>query len=209
MRIKRDVLRKTRRPQLEGLFLIAMDLMLEAQVPRDLAHTPSSEYPDYLEVRKYLGNFSSHRREVTSRAQRPPGIIAERIGDVEHMTCFLIKDKHATSGFKQLVIDISGSSSLMKQEMMHLRPLETARNLPVFTIPKTGALDDLGRPLPRTGTSADHLAPGHYPVERDFPTTSRRYEEIPSGWLTRSARVKQVFMPFEARRCRPRGVYSS
>eukprot|EP00913_Durusdinium_trenchii_P035451 g33177.t1 len=73
------------------------------------------------------------------------------------------------------------------------------RNLPVFTISKNGINAEMGRPLPRTQTSADHLAPGHYPVERDFPTTARRYEEIPSGWLTRSARVKHVFMPFEDR----------
>ncbi|CAJ1366945.1 unnamed protein product [Effrenium voratum] len=92
-----------------------------------------SDYPDYLEFRKYLGNFSSHR------------------------------------------------------------------NHPCFTISKTGIHDELGRPLPRTRTSADHLAPGHYPVDRDFPTTARRYEEIPSGWLTRSARVKQVFQPYEDR----------
>eukprot|EP00435_Cladocopium_sp_Y103_P070781 s58_g36.t1 len=93
-----------------------------------------SEYPAHLELRKYLGNFSTHR------------------------------------------------------------------NLPVFTISKTGVEEELGRPLPRTQTSADHLAPGHYPVERDFPTTTRRYEEIPSGWLTRSSRVKQVLMPYEDRR---------
>mmetsp|Transcript_54056 Transcript_54056/g.101416 ORF Transcript_54056/g.101416 Transcript_54056/m.101416 type:complete len:222 (+) Transcript_54056:44-709(+) len=91
-----------------------------------------SEYPEYLELRQYLGNFSTHR------------------------------------------------------------------NLPVFSISKTGFGDELGRPLPRTKTSADHLAPGHYPVDRDFPT-KRRYEEVPSGWLTRSGRVKQVFMPYEDR----------
>mmetsp|Transcript_120873 Transcript_120873/g.170004 ORF Transcript_120873/g.170004 Transcript_120873/m.170004 type:complete len:222 (-) Transcript_120873:204-869(-) len=91
-----------------------------------------SDYPEYLELRQYLGNFSTHR------------------------------------------------------------------NLPCFTISKTSFGEDIGRPLPRTKTSADHLAPGHYPVDRDFPT-KRRYEEVPSGWLTRSARVKQVFMPYEDR----------
>ncbi|CAE7837828.1 unnamed protein product [Symbiodinium microadriaticum] len=68
-----------------------------------------SDYPEYLELRQYLGNFSTHR------------------------------------------------------------------NLPCFTISKTSFGEDIGRPLPRTKTSADHLAPGHYPVDRDFPT-KRRYE---------------------------------
>lgn len=68
---------------------------------------------------------------------------------------------------------------------------------PAYTITRTAANED-GRPMPRTKTAADHLAPGHYPVDRDFPS-KRRFEEMPVGWLTRSARVKEVFFPREDR----------
>eukprot|EP00440_Ansanella_granifera_P021254 gb/GFBE01023073.1/.p1 GENE.gb/GFBE01023073.1/~~gb/GFBE01023073.1/.p1 ORF type:complete len:225 (+),score=32.84 gb/GFBE01023073.1/:1-675(+) len=91
-----------------------------------------SDYPDFLQYREYLGNFSTHRFQA------------------------------------------------------------------VYTIPRSGELPEGGRPLPKTKSAADHLAPGYYPVDRDFPG-KRRTEEIPVGWLTRSARVKQVFMPFEDR----------
>eukprot|EP00927_Polykrikos_kofoidii_P047845 TRINITY_DN42127_c0_g1_i1.p1 TRINITY_DN42127_c0_g1~~TRINITY_DN42127_c0_g1_i1.p1 ORF type:complete len:215 (+),score=23.89 TRINITY_DN42127_c0_g1_i1:196-840(+) len=59
------------------------------------------------------------------------------------------------------------------------------RHQPAYSITMTG--DGQGRPLPRTVGSADHLGPGHYPTDRDFPT-GKRLDEHGVGVLTRSNR---------------------
>eukprot|EP00933_Yihiella_yeosuensis_P041032 TRINITY_DN35471_c0_g1_i1.p1 TRINITY_DN35471_c0_g1~~TRINITY_DN35471_c0_g1_i1.p1 ORF type:complete len:225 (-),score=20.48 TRINITY_DN35471_c0_g1_i1:155-829(-) len=71
------------------------------------------------------------------------------------------------------------------------------KNQEVYTVSKTGS-NDVGRPMPRSISAADHLAPGHYPVDRDFPNASR-FEEIGVGWLTRSAKCRNVAFPYEDR----------
>lgn len=67
--------------------------------------------------------------------------------------------------------------------------------LPVYTISRTGY--DRGRPLPRTVTSADHLPPGSYKTDRDFPDHKHRLDEVQVGWLTRSAWSKNYSVPKE------------
>jgi hypothetical protein len=69
-------------------------------------------------------------------------------------------------------------------------------NLPTYTISRTG-FDDTGRPMPRTKTSADHLPPGQYRTDRDFPDKKHRLDEVGVGWLTRSAWSKNYTMPRE------------
>mmetsp|Transcript_2463 Transcript_2463/g.6970 ORF Transcript_2463/g.6970 Transcript_2463/m.6970 type:complete len:224 (-) Transcript_2463:130-801(-) len=89
----------------------------------------------------------------------------------------------------------------------YLSNFSTHRNEPAYTITRSG--DGLGRPLPRTKSSADHLAPGHYPVDRDI-VLGRSYEEIPAGHLTRSASPRSAFVPFEDREAaRERALSSS
>lgn len=66
----------------------------------------------------------------------------------------------------------------------YLGNFSTRRNCPIYTISRTG--ETSGRPLPRTISEAEHLGPGYYPVEVNFPT-GRSYEEVRAGLLTRSA----------------------
>lgn len=70
-------------------------------------------------------------------------------------------------------------------------------NAASYTITKTDAAKS-GRPMPRAVTAADHFGPGQYPVDRDFPIGSR-LEEMPVGWLTRSASHRNFVVPKEDR----------
>ncbi|CAE8619556.1 unnamed protein product [Polarella glacialis] len=70
-------------------------------------------------------------------------------------------------------------------------------NVANYTFPKTQGKQS-GRPLPMTKTSADHLAPGHYAVDRDFPG-KRRSEDMPVGFLTRSANSHKFIFGHEDR----------
>mmetsp|Transcript_44049 Transcript_44049/g.101786 ORF Transcript_44049/g.101786 Transcript_44049/m.101786 type:complete len:211 (+) Transcript_44049:79-711(+) len=78
----------------------------------------------------------------------------------------------------------------------YLSHFSTHRQEPSYTITRSG--EGYGRPLPRTRTCADHLAPGHYPVERDV-VLGHSFEEFPAGRATTCARARSAFMPLEDR----------
>jgi len=78
----------------------------------------------------------------------------------------------------------------------YLSNFSTHHREPSYTITRSN--DGVGRPLPSLRTSADALAPGQYPVDRDV-VTGRSYEEVPAGRLTRSAAPRSAFMPYEDR----------
>jgi len=69
------------------------------------------------------------------------------------------------------------------------------RRQPVYSVTRTG--ETRGRPLPMQKTSADHLAPGAYKTDRDFPDRQHRLDECGVGWLTRSARSSQFTVSTE------------
>eukprot|EP00928_Gymnodinium_smaydae_P006416 TRINITY_DN12268_c0_g2_i1.p1 TRINITY_DN12268_c0_g2~~TRINITY_DN12268_c0_g2_i1.p1 ORF type:complete len:225 (-),score=32.05 TRINITY_DN12268_c0_g2_i1:251-925(-) len=80
---------------------------------------------------------------------------------------------------------------------MYIGNMSTKLNMPDYTITRTDE-DRVGRPMPRTVSAADHLGPGYYPVDRDFPGPYRS-EEHGIGWLTRSANSRKFIFPIEDR----------
>jgi len=75
------------------------------------------------------------------------------------------------------------------------------RRSPVWSISYTDMGKD--RPMPRDVTAADHLGPGTYRVDQDFPTRDGKGNLLPGthgvGWLTRSARSKSWTQPVSLR----------
>lgn len=77
----------------------------------------------------------------------------------------------------------------------YLGKFSNHRHQPVYSISRTG--ENYERPLPRQVTSADHLPPGQYRTDRDFPDREHRIEEVGVGLLTRSAKSKSITFPKE------------
>mmetsp|Transcript_29729 Transcript_29729/g.75697 ORF Transcript_29729/g.75697 Transcript_29729/m.75697 type:complete len:229 (+) Transcript_29729:79-765(+) len=174
-----------------------------------------SQYPDYLNFRQYVGNFSTHRNQpvysITKTGDGPEGrpmprvvTAADHFGPGYYPTDrdfpgryrseeipvgFLTRSAKAPNytmghedragAFHKSMTGCSPKGPVAPGPGQYhegtghrvgLRAQED--NAPKYTIPMNGK--DSGRPLPRSRSAADHLAPGTYDLPNRFDEISRR-----------------------------------
>mmetsp|Transcript_46983 Transcript_46983/g.102246 ORF Transcript_46983/g.102246 Transcript_46983/m.102246 type:complete len:220 (-) Transcript_46983:80-739(-) len=80
----------------------------------------------------------------------------------------------------------------------YLNNFSNHRREPAYSIMRTG--EGRPRPIARAITSADHLPPGYYKTDRDFPSHDYRLQEVSAGFLTRSRRPASISFQKEVAR---------